>query len=234
MRNKNYNTREQELLQDGVIINEYQEGLAYNEQESTQEYEQELQETKKDFSIGLPVTFDVENAILTYPVKKDKNGNPLTETDENGNTFYLRDDEKKPYLKFSKYGIGKKAVANIQINVFVDMLETLYKNKLEKDDKKTASKILDILDTVFPYDIIDYGTFTEQGDRNLKPEKVSYLYKSKLVLRAFPVMVDDKKSKSKKPYVLTFNWLDENKQEHSIDICYYENKPIKGAMVGIK
>lgn len=229
--------RENEL-QGNISVNEYVEiDNGYSVSNSIKEYEKELEEAKKDFNVGLPLSFDIDNAELTYPVAKDKNGQPLTETDENGNTFYVRDTEKKPYIKFQKYGQGKKAVCNVQVNVFIDMLENLYKNKLEKDDTKTAKKVLDILDTVFPRDIIDYGTFTEQGDRNLKQENISYLYKSNLVLRSFPVMTDvanGKKKKTKEPYKLVFNWIDDNGQEQSIDIYYYEGKPIKGALIGIK
>lgn len=220
--------RDIEYIDDNKVkIDEYNEKDRYTEYESIEEYKKQLAKENKNFSIGKPLIFDVENALLEYPIKLNKKGEKVTTQDEYGNTLYVKDEDKKPFVKFTKRGIGRKAICNIQLNVFIDMLEDL-QAQLYATDKAKAEKVKDLLDTVFPKDKINFGTFEEDGDRDIKEDKFFYLCKSNLVLRAFPMLDEDGQ-----PIVNSFMWVDD-KGQHSIDLCYYKNTPIDGAQLGIK
>lgn len=223
--------REQEL-QGNVSVNEYVEiESGYSVQDSKRAFEQEREEQNKCFAIGEPLLFDAENCDLVYPVKTDKNGAPITDVDEDGNEFYVRDEEKKPYIRFVKYNAGKKAVANVQVQSAVDMLERL---AVSLEDKQ-AGKVKDILETVFPKKTVSFGTFTMSGDRELKKQAFHVFQKSKIVLYSLPIMEKTKKGQYE-PKTLVYSWVetdaDGNKQEHTITLCYYQGKEIDGAQLG--
>lgn len=224
--------REQELNQGNIIVNEHVEiNDGYTVEDSKKRFEREREEENKNFSIGEPLLFDSENALLCYPVKTDKNGQPVTDTDENGNTFFVRDEEKRPYIKFIKYNTGKKAVAIVQPLALSNMLDRL----ISLTDKKTAKKLQSVLDTVFPCKLVNFGTFTMKGDRTLNKTAFHIFQQAKLSLYTLPVMEKNEKGKYE-PKTAVHNWIEVdsngNKQEHSITLCYYHGKEIDGAQLG--
>ena len=224
--------REEELMQGDIVIDEYKEiKRGYSVQDSKRAFEQERAEQDETFAIGEPVLFDAEQCSLVYPVKTDKDGKPLTDTDEDGNEFYIRDEQKKPYIKFTKYNDGKKAVANVQIQAFVDMLERLAVSL----DGKQADKVKSVLETVFPKSTVNFGTFTMAGNRQLKKQAFHVLLQSKIVLYSLPIM-EKNKDGHYEPKTLKYSWVetdsDGNKQEHTITLCYYHGKEIDGAQAG--
>ena len=150
------NTREQELMQDGVAINEWQEMKVYDEKESKKAVKIAHKKEKNAFFAGDILLFSANDASLCLPNLKDEKGQTVFYTDEYGNKFPEKDEEKMPFIKWSKYHNGKKAVCNMPIPLLIDLMEDL----AIKINKGKAKKIYDILDTVFPYEKIDYGAFT--------------------------------------------------------------------------
>lgn len=210
-----------------VKIDEYNEKDRYSVYDSTEEYKKQLDKEKRNFTTGKPLLFDVKDAVLEYPVKVDKDGNKITKTDEHGNEIFVRDDDRQPYIKLTRRGIGKKAVCNVPLYLFIDMLENL-QSALLTTDKDKAKKIEDVLDTVFPKEKVFFGTFDEDGDRKLIEDKFFYLGNIGLVFRSYPILNEDGT-----PSVIHFVWVDD-KGTHEIDLCYYHNDSINGAQLGIK
>lgn len=222
---KKQGKREQEFLQEGISINEYTEMPIYNEKDSIKEVEKiRANDRKQGFSFGQVLLFNGEQLALCFPNKKDNAGNVLTETDEFGNKFPIKDTDKKPYFVFARYHNGKKARAQISINDFIDMLEEA---ESKQADKEKRAFISDLLNTVFPYSVVDFGSFTEQGERELNAERVKYLYDKRLIYRAFPLL-----NEKQEPIIFPFDWLDKDGVHH-LDIGAYATNAQTGGQFGI-
>lgn len=222
------NNRHNEYMdENAVVIDEYTEGKAYSVRESEEEYKQRKDAERKNFSTGAPLSFDCKDAVLQFPVLLTEKGQKVTEKDEYGNEIYVRDEDKEPNIRLTRRGIGKKALCIVPVSLFVEMLENL-QSTLYTTDKAKAEKVRDVLDTVFPYDIINYGTFTENGERHVQADKFSYVQNAGLRFRSFPVLDEEGK-----PATYNYIWVDD-KGQHEITLCYYHKDPIKGAQLGIK
>lgn len=222
--------RQNEYMKENCVkVDDYNEMEKYSTYESINDYKKTLEtENKKNFAIGDKMLFDVANATLEYPVKTDKDGKKITETDENGNERYVRDTDLLPYIKLVKYGYEKKAVCNVQVKTFVYALEQL-KSMLYCCDKSKAEKVADILDIVFPCENVSFGSFTESGERELKEDSFRYLLNKNLIVRTFPKMDDDGNEITKE-----YTWIDDKGNTHTITLCYYHSSPIDGFQIGIK
>lgn len=223
--------REKEL-QGNLPINEYMEiESGYSVKDSTKEYERQLKENQNNFAIGEPLLFSAENAKLSLPVLKDKDGKPIKEIDDNGNEIFVRDDDGKPYVKFINYDGTKKAVAIVYASELCEMLEKLQSNLKGKQ----ARAVADVLDIVFPKSVVNFGTFKIDGKRELQAVNFHYLQQSALFLYTLPIMEKDKNGLYT-PKIRVFTWIDVddngNKTEREITICHYHGKQIDGAQIG--
>lgn len=204
------------------INNGYNTAEVYDENLSIIEAEKERKQY--NFNTGdILILTDIE---VKYPALLDKDGKPVTETDSEGNEIIVRDFSKRPYFQFYKYGIGKKAVANIKEGEMVDMLENLALKSVNEGIKNKANEILR---HCFPYTTIDYGNFTENGQRELCLDAIGYLKDGGLVLRTLPLLDDEGE-----PIKNLFSWTDKKGQTHEMYIHWYAGTQALGGQIGIK
>lgn len=204
------------------INNGYNTAEVYNEKLSLLEAEKERKQY--NFNTGdILVLSDIE---VKYPAMLDKDGKAITEKDSDGNEIIVRDFSKRPYFQFYKYGIGKKAVANIKEAEFVEMLEDIAVKTVNENIRKKAE---DILRHCFPKNIIDYGTFTEEGARELCLDSIGFLKDSNIVLRTFPLLNEDNE-----PIKNIFIWTDKKGHTHEMYIHWYAGTQSLGGQLGLK
>lgn len=198
------------------INNGYNTAEVYEERLSIQEVEKQ----RKEYNFNAGDILIMKDLEIKYPALLDKNGKPITEKDSEGNEVTVRDFSKRPYFQFYKYGIGKKSIANIKESEFIVMLEelALYKEQAQE-----------ILNYCFPKELIDYGTFTEEGDRALNLDSINYLKESGLNIRTLPLL-----DENNEPAHNVFRWTDKKGLEHTLDIYWYAGTQGLGCRLGIK
>jgi hypothetical protein len=198
------------------VNNGYNLAEVYDERLSIQEVEKQ----RKQYNFNAGDIMILKDMEVKYPALLDENGKPITEKDKNGNIVTVRDFSKRPYFQFYKYGIGKKSIANIKEQEFVEMLENLSLHN---------EKAQEILRHCFPKEIIDYGSFVEEGDRALNLDSIGYLKDSGISVRSLPLL-----DESQNPLHSVFYWVDDKGAEHSIQIYWYAGTQSKGCRLGIK